>query len=96
MLVGGNESVHVFMSPRVASLEARGISVEQTWTQEGVTEEGWHKYSDVKDVLNAVLSLSLTNDGSSGFADTVTVQITSSGQVPEPSVNDLRVEIHQR
>jgi hypothetical protein len=95
---GTSESVILRMSPEPGSLRFDDVAVKQSWTREGVTAEVWPEYIDVgqDQQMLATLSLTLTNESQTRFEVKLTVIIEAGHNLPIPSEEELRVEIHQQ
>jgi hypothetical protein len=97
---GDMEGFRVFMEPSPEVLEGAGIRVEQTWVENGVTEEGWpdgRVLVQADRPVSASLILTLANRTESPISDDITVTVEASPvNVPGPSEADLRLGISQR
>lgn len=96
---GSNETFHIRMSPTAATLGEQNVVVEQSWTRGDSTQDGWPEFVDVnaEENMQGVLSASVTNtDGAEVAEFELRVEVDAGGQVPEPSTEDLRLEIRLR
>lgn len=93
---GSNETFHIRLSPTADSLSEESVIVEQSWTRGDNTQDGWPESVDLgtDESMQALLSVSLTNNDEANVADfELRVEVDAGGQVPEPSGEDLRLEI---
>lgn len=93
------ETFRIRMSPSVAALTEQNVMVEQSWTRGDNTEDGWPDSVDLDadEDLQGVLSVSVTNTDEADVAEfELRVEVDAGGQVPEPSTEDLRLEIRLR
>jgi hypothetical protein len=93
------EGFRVFMEPSPQALESEGIRVEQSWVENGITEEGWPEgrlLVQGNDPLSAKLVLTLVNSTENSFTRDVTVTIAASPiNVSGPTDDDLKLSIIQ-
>lgn len=97
--LGSNETFHIRLSPTAASLSEQSVMIEQSWTRGDTTQDGWPESVDLSadENMQGVLSLSLTNtDEANATEFDLRVEVDAGGQVPEPSAEDLRLEIRLR
>lgn len=78
-------------------MEEQGLTIDQSWTQGGVTQNGWPRWVDLGrgETLEGTLSMAMTNDDpveTARFDLEVTID-AGGGGVPEPSAEDLRLQI---